>query len=216
MGEYPRKERGFGLVKALGQLNPLPKGKGKEISVDFTADIERHEEENARRAETAKAAREKLEGKAATVQDNAELWPLPGLAPMTRVRTSFGDVHAIALRKGDKVLLRSGEYKPIQWINRIMLDDHILSLKQDSNPISLSPGSLGPGAPANEMMVSPRQVICADDRTRFDQQREAATLMSRPGVRRVRETGLTYTMLHVGETAEIYCEGLFLHFPIES
>ena len=32
---------------------------------------------------------------------------------MTRVRTSFGDVHAAALRKGDEVLTRSGEYKPI-------------------------------------------------------------------------------------------------------
>ena len=33
--------------------------------------------------------------------DGATLWPLPGLAPMTRVRTEFGDVPAFALRKGD-------------------------------------------------------------------------------------------------------------------
>jgi hypothetical protein len=161
-------------------------------------------------------AQSRIRNTAAEQHDGLELWPLPGLAPMTRVRTSFGDVHSIALRKGDEVLLKTGGYKKIQWLNRIMLDEHILKLKPDSNPILLARGSLGAGVPAHDIMVSPRQVFCADDRSGLPKPREASMLVSRNGVRRYHETGLTYTMFHVGETADIYCEGLFLRFSLET
>ena len=142
-----------------------------------------------------------------------ERWPLPGLAPMTRVRTSFGDVHSIALRKGDEVLTRGGEYLPILWINRIKLDEHILTTKPDSNPIVIGARALGSHG---ELLVSPRQVIHGDASSDLAEPREAASLVTQPGVRRLRETGLTYTMFHVGCAAEIYCEGLYLDFPLEA
>jgi len=142
-----------------------------------------------------------------------ERWPLPGLAPMTRVRTIFGDVHSIALRKGDEVLTKNGEFLPILWLNRIKLEAHILETKPDSNPIVIGPGSFGN---TGELMVSPRQVICADKTSGLAESREAATLVSHAGVRRLRETGLTYTMFHVGREAEVYCEGLYLSFPMEA
>ena len=41
-------------------------------------------------------------------------------------------------------------------------------------------------------------------------------LISRPGVRRLRETSLSYTMFHLGEAAEVYCEGIYLSFPLEA
>ena len=66
------------------------------------------------------------------------------------------------------------------------------------------------------MMVSPRQIFCADDRSGLPKDREAAMLLSRTGIRRFRETGLTYTMFHVGEAADVYCEGVYLRFPIET
>ena len=153
---------------------------------------------------------------AKVVLDGTTLWPLPGLAPMTRVRTEFGDVPAVALRKGDKVLLKTEEYRAIEWISRIQLDEHILNFKPDSNPVHLAPGSLGHGAPMTEIMVSPRQIICADDALDLPKPREAATLLTRAGVRRFPETGLTYTMLHVGEAADVYCEGIYMHFPMET
>ncbi|MDA8586872.1 Hint domain-containing protein [Rhodobacteraceae bacterium] len=142
-----------------------------------------------------------------------EHWPLPGLAPMTRVRTNFGDVHSIALRKGDEVLTASGEFLPILWLNRIKLEAHILNTKPDSNPIVIGSGTFGN---CGELMVSPRQVISADENSGLKESREAATLVSFAGVRRLRETGLTYTMFHVGCAAEVYCEGLYLKFPIEA
>lgn len=147
--------------------------------------------------------------------EGVEQWPLPGLAPMTRVRTSFGDVPAIALRKGDKVLVRSGDYLPIMWLNRIKLDGHVLRLKPDSNPVVLSAGSIGANAPKNEIMVSPRQVICSDENA-GQVEREAAMLMSRPGVRRLVESELSYTMFHLGEDAEVYCEGLYMRFALDA
>lgn len=145
-----------------------------------------------------------------------DAWPLPGLAPMTRVRTSFGDVHAAALRKGDEVLTRSGAYMPIQWLNRICLDARILDEKPDCNPVVFAAGALGPNLPSNEISVSPRQVVCADPAASLQTSEEAAKLVARPGVRRMRETSLSYTMFHVGVPAEICCEGVFLLFPMDA
>lgn len=145
-----------------------------------------------------------------------QAWPLPGLAPMTRVRTNFGDVHAAALRKGDEVLTRSGEYLSILWLNRICLDERILSEKPDCNPVVVAAGAFGPQMPASEIMLSPRQIVCADAKSGLGQNHEAASLTSRPGIRRLRETSLSYTMFHVGQPAEVYCEGVFLMFPMDA
>ncbi len=210
-------DQGHGLVRALsrisgvGSRNPAA---SRDPMVEQARAAERaaqnrpldDENTNARLNVTRTAVR----------QTDLEMWPLPGLAPMTRVRTSFGDVHAAALRKGDELLTRTGAFLPIVWLNRISLDEHVLNLKPDSNPIVLAAGALGPGAPATEIMVSPRQIICADDVSGLSRPREASMLISRHGVRRLRETSLSYTMLHVGEPAEIYCEGLYLSFPLEA
>jgi hypothetical protein len=152
--------------------------------------------------------------KTETVLGSADKWPLPGLAPMTRVRTAFGDVHAIALRKGDKVRTRSGEYKSIVWLNRVLLDERFLSDKPDSNPVLLHAGSVARGVPAADIMVSPRQIICPVPQGNMDRAREAADMLSRPGVMRRRETGLSYTMFHLGEASEVLCEGVYLRFDL--
>ncbi|MEL7150025.1 MAG: Hint domain-containing protein [Pseudomonadota bacterium] len=145
-----------------------------------------------------------------------DAWPLPGLGPMTRVRTSFGDVHAAALRRGDEVLTRSGEYKAIQWLTRICLDEQLLKEKPDCNPVVLAAGSLAPQIPANEISVSPRQIVLPHDTSALTRAEEAARLVRRPGVRRLRETSLSYTMFHVGAAAEVYCEGVYLMFPMDA
>ncbi len=158
----------------------------------------------------------KLNANAAGQRKGLESWPLPGLAPMTRVRTSFGDVHAAALRKGDEVLTRSGDYAPILWLTRIRLDEHLLAEKPDSNPVVIAAGALGPGLPSQEIIVSPRQIVCADTSSDISGDREAASLVSRPGIRRVRETCLSYTMFHVGRPVDVFCEGAFLTFPMDA
>lgn len=196
----------FELMKAIGRFRPSSMN-AATAEVDEVAPV-------LNEYEAGVAPKQAVSYRPAA--NGIEQWPLPGLAPMTRVRTSFGDVHAIALRAGDEVLLRSGEYRAIEWINRIKLDEHVLRLKPDSNPVVISAGSLGPRAPANEIMVSPRQVVCADERSRLGSEREAAMLISKPGVRRLVETELSYTMFHVGVDAEVYCEGLYMRFPMEA
>jgi len=132
------------------------------------------------------------------------------LAPMTRVRTSFGDVHAVALRSGDLVKTRSGDFKPIVWLNRVLLDEQFLAEKTDSNPVRIQAGAMGPATPSSDVLVSPRQIVCPSPKSSLDARREAAELLSKPGVMRIRETGLSYTMFHLGEPAEIQCDGVFL------
>ena len=141
-------------------------------------------------------------------EPSPDRWPLPGLAPMTKVRTSFGDVHAVALRKGDLVETRSGEFKPIVWLNRVLLDQEFLNEKTDSNPIRIQAGSVGQAIPASDILVSPRQVVIAGKKQRC----EASDLIERAGVDQQRETGLSYTMFHLGDPEDVYCDGIYLHF----
>lgn len=131
---------------------------------------------------------------------------------MTRVRTSFGDVHAVALRKGDLVQTRNGEFKPIVWLNRVLLDKQFLDEKVDSNPIRLQAGCIGNAVPSSDIMVSPRQIVCPSPSARLDKRHDASDLVSRPGVVRQKETGLSYTMFHLGDSEEVYCDGLYLLF----
>lgn len=135
-------------------------------------------------------------------------WPLPGFAPMTRITTSFGAVHAAALRKGDLVRTSNNEFKPIEWLDRVILDEHFLSGLPDANPIRIPADSFGRGLPKVDVMVSPRQLIGQNPRVSLTPGTEAADLLSRPGIFRQPETGLSYTMFHLGEPAEVICEGL--------
>ena len=118
MASYAKSDMGFGLVRALSRVRP---GRPMPRNAENTPSHEREafpEMQPVARLSSEASSREAEQSR--SLHAGLELWPLPGLAPMTRVRTSFGDVHAIALRKGDKVLLKSGEYKAIQWINRIV------------------------------------------------------------------------------------------------
>lgn len=138
-------------------------------------------------------------------------WVLPGFAPMTRITTSFGEVHAQALRERDLVRTKSGRFMPIVWLDRIRLDGDFLALHPDAQPIAIREGALGRGLPKNEIMLSPRQVIAAAPGVIAGPDRTAADLLNRPGVFRRPETGLTYTMFHLGEPAVVFCEGVPVH-----
>lgn len=157
--------------------------------------------------EAMQAAVDKIESDA-DVQVRTDVWPLPGFAPMTRISTSFGDVHAIALRKGDLIRTARGEIKPIVWLDRVILDDRFLNDMPDSNPIKITADAFGRGLPKVDVMMSPRQKFGLNSRLPLEAETEAADLLSRPGVYRQPETGLSYTMFHLGEPADVLCEGL--------
>ncbi len=164
------------------------------------------EERLAQKERRLRGGAEAAKTNAATTAEKAEWWPLAGLAPMTRVKTIFGDVHAIALRTGDEVLTAKGEFKPILWLNRVMLDAQFLSQKPDSQPVCIRGGALGSNNPEYDIMVSPRQKVQFHG-ARWE---EAAALVGQPGIARFRETGLSYTMFHLGSVEDVVVEGALI------
>lgn len=200
---------GFGIIRAIGKL------RGESRSSTRDGNLPAHRAARRKAENELAEARHHLETRAIVRQDALEVWPMPGLAPMTRVRTSFGDLPAAALRKGDEVLTQTGEYFRIVWLDRVHLDEHVLSSKEDSNPVVIAARALEGCLPASEIMLSPRQVIVADGVNGLKSDREAAMLLSRPGIRRLRETSISYTMFHVGQPAAVCVEGLYLSFPTE-
>lgn len=138
-------------------------------------------------------------------------WSLPGFAPMTRITTSFGDVHAQALRERDLVRTRSGEFKPIRWVDRIVLDEGFLSRHPDAQPVLIRANSLGRGLPRADIMLSPRQPIAPLYNQLPGSAKTAADLLSRPGVYRKTENVVTYTLFHLGAPDYVMTERFWVH-----
>ncbi|MEL7026392.1 MAG: Hint domain-containing protein [Pseudomonadota bacterium] len=132
------------------------------------------------------------------------IWTLPGFGPLTRITTSLGDVPAQALRKGDLVRTRSGDFKRIAWLDRIVLDEEFLSLHPDAMPVHIRPNALGRGVPSHDVYLAPRQPIAPRaNRLSGKYDEGAMDLIGRPGVFRKAEAMYTYTLFHVGEPAEV-------------
>jgi hypothetical protein len=144
---------------------------------------------------------------AATVRG---LWSLPGFGPMLRIATSFGPVPAQALRKRDLVRTRSGEFRKIEWVDRMVLDEGFLKSVPSALPVLVRAGALGGGLPANDILVSPEQVLCIAAPGTAPRHVVARDLLTRPGVMRKPEQIFTYTRFHCGEPAEVQAEGLWL------
>jgi hypothetical protein len=138
------------------------------------------------------------------------LWSLPGFGPMLRIATSFGPVPAQALRKRDLVRTRTGEFRKIEWVDRMVLDEGFLKSVPSALPVLIRAGALGPSLPASDMVVSPEQVICVAAPGAPPRRVAARDLLSRPGVMRKPEQIFTYTRFHCGEPVEVQAEGMWL------
>lgn len=138
-------------------------------------------------------------------------WSLPGFAPMTRITTSFGEVHAQALRERDLVRTRSGEFKPIRWIDRIVLDEEFLVRHPDALPVLIRANALGRGLPRADVTLSPRQPIAPLFNQLPGSAKTAADLLSRPGVFRKTENVVTYTLFHLGAPDYVMTERLWVY-----
>ena len=137
-------------------------------------------------------------------------WALPGFGPMLRILTSFGPVPAQALRQRDLIRTRSGEFRKIEWVDRMVLDEGFLQSVPSALPILIRAGALGPSLPASDVVVSPEQqvgIAAPGSAPRYVAARE---LLSRPGVLRKPEQIFTYTRFHCGDLAEVQAEGLWL------
>ncbi len=136
-------------------------------------------------------------------------WNLPGFGPMTRISTSFGDVHAQALRKRDLVRTQNGNLKPIQHLDRVMLDQDFTAKVADSTAIVIRAGALGNNLPKHDVVVSPRQEVGIGHHGAGIKWHHAAELLGRPGVLRRPEEIMSYTMFHCGEPVVVKMEGIW-------
>ncbi len=138
-------------------------------------------------------------------------WTLPGFGPLTRITTSMGDVPALALRERDLVRTRSGDFKPIVWLDRIVLDEEFISLHPDALPVHIKPNALGRGIPNNDVYLAPRQPIApAANKLNGTYEDGALDLIGRPGVFRKAEAMYTYTLFHLGEPAVVQTSRMFV------
>jgi hypothetical protein len=137
------------------------------------------------------------------------LWALPGFGPMLRIVTSFGPVPAQALRQRDLVRTRSGEFRKVEWVDRMVLDEGFLQSVPSALPILIRAGALGPSLPASDVVVSPEQQVGIATPGSAPRYVLARELLSRPGVLRKPEQIFTYTRFHCGDLAEVQAEGLW-------
>lgn len=143
------------------------------------------------------------------VRGEAVRWTLPGLAPMTRVLCSFGQVHAAALRERDMVRTKAGPYRPIKWLDRIKVEPQFMDRHPDAMPVMIRANSFGPGHPVEDVMLSPGQVIATLPGS-IMKAKPAVGFLNHPGVFRKTESSIVYTMFDLGEPAEISVEGLWI------
>ena len=138
------------------------------------------------------------------------VWSLPGFGPMARITTSFGEVHAQTLRERDLVRTRSGEFKPIKWIDRIVLEEEFLKRHSDAQPILIRVGALGRGLPRQDILLSPRQTLAPLAGQFPGSAKVASDLLHKAGVFRKAESTITYTMFHCGTPEVVMCEKLWV------
>jgi hypothetical protein len=137
-------------------------------------------------------------------------WTLPGFGPLTRITTSFGETPAQALRTGDLVRTRRGDFKPIAWLDRLVLDEEFISLHPDSLPVVIGKGALGRGMPSADVHLAPCQPIDAAANRLGPRHDNARALLGRPGVLRKAEAMYTYTLFHLGAPEVIRVSGMFV------
>ena len=129
---------------------------------------------------------------------------------MTRVATSFGDVHAQALRERDMVRTKNGGFVKIVDVDRFVLDDGFLSYHPEALPIRIRAGAFGRNIPANDIVLAPCQKISKHQQIPGNPLSRAQDALGRPSVMRVPETIITYTVIRCAQPVSILCEGLWL------
>ena len=133
-----------------------------------------------------------------------------GLGPMTRVATSFGDMHAQALRERDMLRTKIGGFAKIESVDRFVLDEDFLSYHPEALPIRIRAGAFGRNVPCTDVILAPFQRITASQQLAGPQLSRAADALARPGVMRAPETMITYTVIRCAKPVSVLCEGLWV------
>jgi hypothetical protein len=137
-------------------------------------------------------------------------WDFPGFGPLTRVDTMSGPFPAQALRVGDRVRTRRGNFAEIRWVDRVVLDEEFLHKHPEAQPVLIPARSLGRGLPASDVVLSPGQKLSLDGLLMPRSSCVASDLVRANGARRKIETIFTYTMFLCAQPEEVKVEGLWV------
>lgn len=137
-------------------------------------------------------------------------WTMPGLCDGMRVTTSFGDLPVQALRRRDPLRTQAGTLATVAWVDRLRLDEEFLRANPDARPVRIAAGSLGPGRPERDLLVSPHQQVNASPTPYAQDFRRARDLTGRPGIGRQAVSMVDYYLFHCGTPAAVLAEGLCL------
>lgn len=146
------------------------------------------------------------------VPQQINLKKITGFGPLARITTSFGEVYAQALRKGDMVRTTGGAFARIEHVDRLHLDEGFLHRHPSVQPIRIRRGSLGPNLPAQDVILAPYQMIRPGPARVMTKMVPAAELMGKPFVSRATENQITYTRIYFTKATSGFCEGLATDF----
>lgn len=85
--------------------------------------------------------------------------PPPCFASGTRILTTHGALRVEDLRVGDMVMTMDNGYRPLVWITSRRVGADELHLRPELRPVRIAAGSLGPGLPETDLVVSPQHRV---------------------------------------------------------
>ena len=114
------------------------------------------------------------------------------------VMTPDGEIGVGDLVSGSRVVTRDNGIQSVEWVGRITVDFAGLSASPHLKPVLIQQGSLGPGLPERDMLVSPnhRVLVGSDRPVQFYDGAEmlvaAKNLVDGRTIRQVDMLGVTY------------------------
>lgn len=114
------------------------------------------------------------------------------------VMTPDGEIGVGDLVSGSRVVTRDNGIQSVEWVGRISVDFAGLSASPHLKPVLIQQGSLGPGLPERDMLVSPnhRVLVGSDRPVQFYDGAEmlvaAKNLVDGRTIRQVDMLGVTY------------------------
>lgn len=137
--------------------------------------------------------------------------PLPqGFASDVGMVTTSGYHPVESLRPGDALITSEQGVTRVVAVDRRRIGEEELGQFREIGPILIRAGALGPGLPARDIVVAPRQEVTFGRKGQPRQRRSAVSLIGHPGVLRLPVRSVTYHRLHVSDPALVQAEGVWL------
>lgn len=148
------------------------------------------------------------------VSRSSRIQNMAGFGPMSRITTTFGEVHAHVLRQGDIIRTNNGKFLPIKAVDQLRLDEDFLARYPSALPIRIRANALGPGLPKADMVMAPYQMLRVGPPNLQQPPVPAIKFLDRPFVDRVQEKMITYTRISLGQPCFVSCEGIWAELPV--